>query len=45
MTLDQYISSLILVDSSRRAQIINFVFDEIDDRLAKSLVKIFSRMV
>ena len=45
MTLDQYISSLILVDSSRRAQIINFVFDEIDDRLAKSFVKIFSRMV
>lgn len=45
MTLDRYISSLILVDSSRRAQIINFVFDEIDDRLAKSLVKIFSRMV
>ena len=45
MTLDQYISSLILFDSSRRAQIINFVFDEIDDRLAKSLVKIFSRMV
>ena len=45
MTLDQYISSLILVDSTRRAQIINFVFDEIDDRLAKSLVKIFSRMV
>lgn len=45
MTLEQYISSLILVNSSRRAQIINFVFDEIDDRLAKSLVKIFSRMV
>ncbi len=45
MTLDQYISSLILVDSTRRAQIINFVFDEIDDRLAKSLVKIFSRMI
>ena len=45
MSLDQYISSLILVDSSRRAQIINFVFDEIDDRLAKSLVKIFSRMI
>ena len=45
MTLDQYISSLILVDSSRRAQIINFVFDEIDDRLAKSFVKIFSRIV
>ena len=45
MALDQYISSLILVDSTRRAQIINFVFDEIDDRLAKSLVKIFSRMV
>ena len=45
MSLDQYISSLILVDNSRRAQIINFVFEEIDDRLAKSLVKIFSRML
>ena len=45
ITVEQFISSLILVDSSRRAQIINFVFDEIDDRLAKSLVKIFSRMV
>ncbi len=45
INLEQYISSLILVDSSRRAQIINFVFDEIDDRFAKSLVKIFSRMI
>ena len=44
VTLNQFISDLILIDNNRKAQIVNFVFEDIDDRLAKNLVKIFSRL-
>ena len=43
--VNEFISSLILVGNNKRAQIINFVLEDIDDRFAKSLVKIYSRIL
>lgn len=43
--LNQFITDLIIVDGNRRAQIVNFVLEDIDDRFAKALVKTFSRLL
>ena len=43
--INDFISNLILVDNNKRAQIINFVLENVDDRFAKALVKIYSRIV
>ena len=45
MSINEYISSLILVGTNKRAQIINFVLDGIDDRFCKALVKVYSRLL
>ena len=45
VTINEFISSLILVGTNKRAQIINFVLENIDDRFAKNLVKIYSRIL
>ena len=45
VSVNEFISELILVDNNKRAQIINFVLENIDDRFAKALVKIYSRIV
>ena len=45
VTLNDFISNLILIGNNKRAQIINFVFDNIDDRFSKALVKIYSRII
>ena len=42
---EQFIDSLLITRDNQRAQIINFVFEDVDDRLAKSLVKIISRIL
>lgn len=34
-----------LTQDNKRAQIVNFVLEDIDDRFAKSLVKVVSRIV
>ena len=42
----QYINSMLTTnDGNGRVQIVNFVLEEIDDRLAKALVKIISRIL
>lgn len=43
--LKQFITSLIIVNNNKRAQIINFVLEDVDDRFAKALVKVFSRLL
>lgn len=43
MSLEQYISSLIVLNN-RRSQIININLEDIDDNLAKVIVKIISKM-
>ncbi len=44
ITLENYISSLI-VNNNRRSQIVNINLEDIDDALAKTIVKIFSKMI
>ncbi len=45
VSINEYISGLILIGNNKRAQIINFVLENIDDRFAKSLVKVYSRIL
>lgn len=45
ITVNEFISDIILIGNNKRAQIINFVLEDIDDRFAKSIVKIYSRIL
>lgn len=45
ITISEFVSSLILVGNNKRAQIINFVLEGIDDRFSKALVKVYSRLL
>ena len=45
ISINDFISSLILIGNNKRAQIINFVLESIDDRFAKNLVKVYSRLL
>lgn len=44
ITIENYISSLI-VNNNRRSQIININLEDVDDNLAKTIVKIFAKMI
>jgi len=44
MDLNSFVASLV-AKNNRKSQIINFNLEEIDDRLAKTIVKIFSKML
>lgn len=44
ITLENYISSLVTYNG-RKAQIVNFNFEDVDDSFAKVLVKIYSRLL
>src|SRR5574344_599518 len=44
ITLDQYISSLIIMNN-KRSQIININLEDVDDNMAKVMVKIISKMI
>ena len=44
ISLENYISSLI-VHNDKRSQIVNINLEDIDDQLAKTIVKIFSKMI
>lgn len=45
ITKDQYIRSLLTAPNGQKAQIINFNINYIDDRLAKTITKIYSRLL
>ena len=45
VTRGQYIKELLTATNGRKAQIINFNINYIDDRLAKSLTKIYSKLL
>ena len=45
MTKEQYIKTLLTANNGLKAQIINFNINYVDDRFAKSLTKIFSKML
>jgi len=44
-TTSEFITEIIMIGQSKRAQIINFVLEEIDDRFAKALVKVYCRII
>ncbi len=44
ITLENYISSLIVLNN-KRSQIVNINLEDVDDNLAKTMVKIFSKMI
>ncbi|MBR1376701.1 MAG: ATP-binding protein [Bacilli bacterium] len=44
VTRDQYIRNLLTATNGRKAQIINFNINYVDDRLAKTITKIYSKM-
>lgn len=43
--LEHYISSLVSYNDNKKAQIINFNLEDIDDRIAKVITKIYTRML
>lgn len=45
ITMEQFVNSLFITSDNKRAQIINFVLEDVDDRFAKSIVKIYSRIL
>ncbi len=45
ITLNEYINELVMASPNKRCQIINFVLEDIDDRMAKALTKIYSRLI
>ena len=45
VTREQYIKELLTASNGRKAQIINFNINYIDDRLAKSITKIYSKLL
>ena len=45
MTREEYIKSLITTPEGRKAQLINFNIDYVDDRFAKTLTKIYSKLL
>ncbi len=44
VTKDQYINKLLLAENGKKAQIINFNINYVDDRLAKTITKIYSKL-
>ena len=45
ITQDEYIKGLLTATNGRKAQIINFNINSIDDRFAKNITKIYSKML
>ena len=45
VTKTQYIRNLLTADNGKKAQIINFSINYVDDRLAKNIVKIYSKLL
>ena len=41
----EFITDIIMIGQSKRAQIINFVLEDIDDRFAKAIVKVYCRII
>lgn len=44
-SISEFITNIIMIDQSKRAQIINFVLEDIDDRFAKAIVKVYCRII
>lgn len=45
MTKEEYINKLMIMGNGKKAQIVNFNINEVDDRFAKTLVKVISKII
>jgi len=45
ITINEFITDIVMINQSKRAQIINFVLEDIDDRFAKAIVKVYCRLI
>lgn len=45
VSIDDYVKNLLMIGNGRKAQIINFNINYVDDRFAKIITKIYSRML
>ena len=44
-TVSDFITDIVMFNQNKRAQIINFVLEEVDDRFAKAIVKVYCRII
>ena len=44
-TVSNFITDIVMIGQNKRAQIINFVLEDIDDRFAKAIVKVYCRII
>ena len=45
VNMSEFIMDIVMIGQTKRAQIINFVLEDIDDRFAKALVKVYCRII
>lgn len=45
VNITDFLMDIIMIGQTKRAQIINFVLEDIDDRFAKALVKVYCRLI
>ena len=45
VNITEFLMDIIMIGQNKRAQIINFVLEDIDDRFAKALVKVYCRII
>ena len=45
VNITEFLMDIIMIGQTKRAQIINFVLEDIDDRFAKALVKVYCRII
>ncbi len=45
ISISEFITDIVMVGQTKRAQIINFVLEDIDDRFAKAIVKVYCRLI
>ena len=43
--ISEFITDIVMIGQTKRAQIINFVLEDIDDRFAKAIVKVYCRII
>ena len=45
VTRDQFVKNLLTANNGKKAQIVNFNLEDVDDRLAKTITKIYSKLL
>ena len=45
VSISEFLMDIVMIGQTKRAQIINFVLEDIDDRFAKAIVKVYCRII